>query len=46
VSGKGLVGSIKAVGKSVIVCRRVRGLCKGSEKGLEVLKEGIVGIGV
>jgi hypothetical protein len=29
-----------------MVCRRVRGLYKGSEKRLEVLKEGIVGIGV
>jgi hypothetical protein len=31
---------------SVTVYRRVRGLCKGSEKRLEVLKEGVVGIGV
>ena len=31
---------------SVTVCRRVRGLYKGSEKTSEVLKEGVVGIGV
>ena len=30
----------------VMVCRRVRGLCKGSEKRLEVLEEGIVGVEV
>ena len=29
-----------------MVCRRVRGLYKGSEKRPEVLKEGVVGIGV
>jgi hypothetical protein len=29
-----------------MVCRRVRGLRKGSEKRSEVLKEGVVGIGV
>ena len=29
-----------------MVCRRVRGLHKGSKKRLEVLKEGIVGVGV
>ena len=31
---------------SVMVYRRVRGLCKGFEKRLEVLKEGIVGVEV
>jgi hypothetical protein len=31
---------------SVTVCRRVRGLRKGSEKRSEVLKEGVVRIGV
>jgi len=31
---------------SVMVYRRVRGLRKGSEKRLGVLKEGVVGIGV
>ena len=34
------------INKSIIVCRRVGGLYKGSEKRLEVLKEGVVGIGV
>jgi len=29
-----------------MVCRRVRGIHKGSKKRLGVLKEGIVGIGV
>jgi hypothetical protein len=29
-----------------MVYRRAGGLCKGSEKRLEVLKEGVVGIGV
>jgi hypothetical protein len=29
-----------------VVYRRVRGLHKGSKKRLEVLKEGVVGIGV
>ena len=38
--------SIKVVGGSIIVCRRVRGLYKGSKKRLGVLKEGVVGIGV
>jgi hypothetical protein len=31
---------------SVMVCRRVRGLYKGSEKRSEVLKEGVVRMGV
>ena len=31
---------------SIMVYRRVRGLYKASKKGLEVLKEGIVGVGV
>ena len=34
------------IGRSVIVRRRVGGLYKGSEKRSEVLKEGVVGIGV
>ena len=29
-----------------MVCKRVGGLRKGSKKRLEVLKEGVVGIGV
>ena len=31
---------------SIMVYRRVRGFCKGSGGRLEVLKEGVVGIGV
>ena len=31
---------------SITVCRRVGGLRKGSEKTSEVLKEGVVGVGV
>ena len=31
---------------SVMVCKRVRGLCKGSEKRSEVLEEGIIGVEV
>jgi len=38
--------SVKAVNRSVVVRRKVRGLRKGSEKRSEVLKEGVVGIGV
>ena len=34
------------VSGSVVVCRRVGGLYKGSKKTLEVLKEGIVIVGV
>ena len=30
---------------SVTVCRRVRGFCKGSKKGVGVLREGVVGVG-
>ena len=33
------------INKSVTVRRRVGGLYKGSKKTLEVLKEGVVGIG-
>ena len=61
--GRGLIGSVKAVSGSVVVCRRVRvsvrglnrsvvvyrgvgGLRKGSKKTSEVLKEGVVGVGV
>ena len=36
----------KIVNRSVVVCRRVGGLYKGSEKRLGVLREGVVGIGV
>jgi len=63
VGGRGLIGSVKAVSGSMVVCRRVRvsvrglnrsvvvrrgigGLCKGSKKTSEVLKEGVVGVGV
>jgi len=63
VGGRGLIGSVKAVSGSVVVCRRVRvsvrglnrsvvvyrgvgGLRKGSKKTSEVLKEGVVGVGV
>ena len=38
--------SVRGLNRSVVVYRRVEGLYKGSEKILEVLKEGIVGIGV
>ena len=31
---------------SIVVCRRVRGLHRVSEKRSEVLKEGMVGVGV
>jgi hypothetical protein len=31
---------------SITVCRRVRGFRKGSEIGVGVLREGIVGVGV
>ena len=31
---------------SITVCKRVKGLCKGSGKRLEVLKKGIVGVRV
>ena len=34
------------INKSVTVRKRVGGLYKGSKKILEVLKEGVVGIGV
>jgi len=63
VGGRGLIGSVKAVGgsivvyrrvrvsvrgfnRSVVVCRGVGGLHKGSKKTSEVLKEGVVGVGV
>jgi hypothetical protein len=38
--------SIQGLNRSVIVRRGVGGLRKGSKKTLEVLKEGIIGIGV
>ena len=43
---KGLVVSVKAVGGSMVVRRRVEGLYKVFERRSEVLKEGVVGIGV
>ena len=39
-------GLRKGLDRSIVVCRGVGGLCKGSEKMSEVLKEGVVGIGV
>ena len=30
IGGRGLVGSVKAVGGSITVCRKVRGFCKES----------------
>ena len=36
----------KIVNRSVVVRRRVRGFCKGSEGGKGVLREGVVGVGV
>ena len=38
--------SVRGFDKSVVVYRGVGGLHKGFKKTLEVLKEGIVGIGV
>jgi len=38
--------SVRGLNRSVVVYRRIRGLCKGSKKTLEVLKEGVIGIGV
>ena len=38
--------SIKAVSGSIVVYRRVKGLYKVSKRRSEVLKEGIVGVGV
>jgi hypothetical protein len=38
--------SVRGLNRSVVVYRGVGGLCKGSKKILEVLKEGIVGIGI
>ena len=38
--------SVRGLNRSVVVRRGVGGLYKGSEKTLEVLKEGVVGIGV
>ena len=37
---------MRVLDRSVVVCRTVGGLRKGSEKTSEVLKEGVVGIGV
>ena len=38
--------SVKVINESITVCRRVGGLHKGSKKTSEILKEGVVGIGV
>jgi hypothetical protein len=38
--------SVRGLNRSVVVRKGVGGLCKGSKKTLEVLKEGVVGIGV
>ena len=38
--------SVRGFNRSVVVYRGVGGLYKGSKKTLEVLKEGVVGIGV
>ena len=38
--------SIRGLNRSVVVRRGVRGLRKGSKKTSEVLKEGVVGVGV
>ena len=38
--------SVRGLNRSVVVCKGVGGLYKGSKKMLEVLKEGVVGIGV
>ena len=38
--------SVRGLDRSVVVCKRVGGLHKGSEKRSGVLREGVVGIGV
>ena len=38
--------SVRGLNRSVVVRRKVRGLHKGSEERSEVLKEGVVGVGV
>jgi hypothetical protein len=38
--------SVRGLNRSIVVCRGVGGLYKGSKKRLEVLKEGVVGVGV
>ena len=38
--------SVRGLDRSVVVYRGVGGFRKGSKKTLEVLKEGVVGIGV
>ena len=43
---KGKRVSIRGLNRSVVVYKRVGGLYKGSKKRSEVLKEGVVGIGV
>ena len=37
--------SVWGLDRSIVVCRGVGGLYKGSKKTSEVLKEGVVGIG-
>ena len=44
--GEVLWWSVKVINGSVTVRKRIGGLRKGSKKTLEVLKEGIVRIGV
>ena len=38
--------SVRGLNRSVVVCRRVGGLCKGSKKRSGVLREGVVRIGI
>ena len=38
--------SVRGLDRSVVVYRRVGGLCKGSKKRSGVLREGVVRIGV
>jgi len=38
--------SVRGLDRSVVVYKGVGGLYKGSKKTLEVLKEGVVGVGV
>ena len=44
--GRGLIRSVKVVSRSVTVCRRVGGFCKGSKEGLKVLRESVIGVRV
>jgi len=38
--------SVRGLNRSVVVYKGVGGLCKRSKKTSEVLKEGVVGVGV